>query len=47
MVNEGLLSDAEQDIQEWARSTAGRITGRDHFPYGISATQTKVKGQSQ
>jgi hypothetical protein len=47
MAAEGLPSDAEQNIQEWGRSTsASRLTIRDNFPYGIAATQTKVKGQS-
>jgi hypothetical protein len=33
LVAEGLLSDAGQDIREWARSTsASKLTGRDHCP---------------
>lgn len=44
VINEGVLNDAGQDIQEWARSTsAGKLTERDHFPHRNLATQIKVK----
>jgi hypothetical protein len=44
VINEGLLNGAGQDIQEWAWSTsAGKLTGIDHFPHRILATQIKVK----
>jgi hypothetical protein len=44
MVTEGLLSDAGQDIQDWARCTsAGRLTGRGHFPHRILPTEIEVR----
>jgi hypothetical protein len=44
MVTECLHSEAGQVIQEWARCTsAGRLTGRDHFPHRNLPTQMKVK----
>jgi hypothetical protein len=43
MVAEDVLSNAGQGIQEYASTSTGRLIGRDHFPYRILATQTKVK----
>jgi hypothetical protein len=43
MAAEDVLSNAGLDIQEHASTSTGRLIGRNHFPYRILATQTKVK----
>jgi hypothetical protein len=44
VIGEGIFSVAAKKVQEHSWNTsAGRLTGRDKFPYRILETQIKVK----